>query len=166
MDIVIEKPNINHAGAIATICSTGWKQTVEGILSDEYQLINVAYWYNEERVKSDIEAGAYSYIALMDSQVVGVIGGGKTGTNTGEIFVLYVDDQVKYNGIGKKLLETLTQEQIEEGISEQWVSVQEGNYRGIPFYEARGFTYKEKRIQETETGEQQVSLRYSREIPF
>ena len=164
MDIVIKKPETIHSEAIATICSKGWKQTVEGILSEEYQNKNVEYWYNNERVKSDIEAGSYSYIALLNSEVVGVIGGGKTNSNTGEIYVLYVDENIRYSGVGKRLLNTLTQQQISEGISNQWVSVQEDNHRGIPFYEARGFIYIEKEITETETGEQQVSLRYSRKI--
>ncbi len=53
---------------------------------------------------------------------------------------------------------------MRKGISEQWVSVQEDNHRGIPFYEARGFLFKENRIKETETGEQQVSLRYARKL--
>jgi ribosomal protein S18 acetylase RimI-like enzyme len=164
MEIVIQKPGAIHSKAIATICSEGWKQTVEGLLSEEYQMKNVEYWYNDERVKNDIEAGIYSYIALRNTEVIGVIGGGKTNVHTGEIYVLYVDENTRYKGVGKKLLETLTQQQMSEGISEQWVSVQEDNHRGIPFYEARGFIYIEKRIKETETEEQQVSLRYLRKL--
>ncbi|MEC5424728.1 GNAT family N-acetyltransferase [Virgibacillus sp. C22-A2] len=164
MDIVIKKPRTIHSEAIANICSKGWKQTVEGMLSEEYQMKNVEYWYNNERVKNDIEAGFYSYIGFLNSEIVGVIGGGKTNSNAGEIYVLYVDEKIRYKGVGKKLLESLTQQQIREGISEQWVSVQKDNHRGIPFYEARGFLYKEKRIKEIETGEKQISLRYSRKL--
>jgi ribosomal protein S18 acetylase RimI-like enzyme len=164
MDIVIKKPEIIHSNAIATICTKGWKQTVEGLISEEYQIRNVEYWYNNERVKNDIEAGIYSYIALLNSEVIGVIGGGKTNLHAGEIYVLYVDENTRFKGVGKKLLETLTQQQMSEGITEQWVSVQEDNHRGIPFYEARGFKYIEKRIKETETGEQQVSLLYLRKL--
>ncbi|MBU9720939.1 MULTISPECIES: GNAT family N-acetyltransferase [Bacillaceae] len=162
--ILIKNPEITHAEAIADICSRGWRQTVEGILSEEYQAKNIEYWYNYERVKKDIEAGSYSYVALLHSEVVGVIGGGKTKEETGEIFVLYVDENFRYKGVGRKLLKELTHQQIQEGISEQWVSVQENNDRGLPFYEARGFSLKEKRFTETETGEQQVSLRYSRKL--
>ncbi len=36
MGIVIEKPKTIHSEAIASICSKGWKQTVEGMLSEEY----------------------------------------------------------------------------------------------------------------------------------
>ena len=160
----IQRPKSKHAEAIAKICSNGWRQTVEGLLSEEYQQKTIEHWYNTERVKKDIKAGDYSYIALIDSEVVGVIGGGKTDNHVGEIFVLYVDEKVRYKGVGTKLLDRLTEDQRGAGVLEQWVSVQEGNYRGIPFYEARGFGLKEKRIRITETCEEQVSLRYWRKV--
>lgn len=28
-----------HGAAIAVICATGWQQTVQGLLSEEYQII-------------------------------------------------------------------------------------------------------------------------------
>ncbi|WP_018931875.1 GNAT family N-acetyltransferase [Gracilibacillus lacisalsi] len=162
MNIIIEKAREEHAEAIANICSTGWKQTVAGKLSEEYQKKNIAFWYNHERVKKDITQGTYTHVALDNSKVVGVIGGAKTKPDTGEVFVLYVDESYRYKGIGKQLLTALTKQQIEKGVSEQWVSVQEDNYRAIPFYEATGFVYREKRTTTTETGENQVSIRYSR----
>jgi GNAT superfamily N-acetyltransferase len=164
MEISIQKPDTTHAEAIAAICSTGWKQTVEGMLSEAYQQMNVEHWYNVARVKNDIDAGFYSFVALQQSDVVGVIGGGKTDSTRGEIYVLYVDEAIRYKGIGKKLLHALTEQQRKEGVYEQWVSVQENNHRGIPFYEARGFECRGKKITETETGEEQVSLRYARMI--
>ena len=98
------KPETVHSKAIVTICSKGWKQTVEGKLSEEYQRKNVDYWYNKERVENDIKEGFYSYITLLNSEVVGVIGGGKTKSNVGEIYVLYVDENIRYKGIGKNYL--------------------------------------------------------------
>ncbi|MGN8646094.1 GNAT family N-acetyltransferase [Gracilibacillus sp. HCP3S3_G5_1] len=164
MNITIEQPKEEHAEAIAHICSTGWKQTVEGELSKEYQTKNVAFWYNLERVKNDIKQGSYSYVAIYQSKVIGVIGGAITKPGTGEVFVLYIDEKYRYKGVGRQLLEALTQQQIEKGATEQWVSVQEDNELGIPFYEARGFTYREKKITTTETGEKQVSMRYFRKV--
>ncbi|SFD60179.1 Ribosomal protein S18 acetylase RimI [Lentibacillus persicus] len=164
MNISIIKPKTEHAEAIAAICAAGWRQTVEGKLSEEYQKRNVSFWYNHERVTNDINRGAYTHAARIDSALAGVIGGGMTGPTTGEIFLLYVEETYRYQGIGKRLLEQLTREQIDLGATEQWVSVQEGNQRGIPFYEARGFIYKAKRVTLTETGEEQVSLRYARRL--
>ncbi|ASN06410.1 GNAT family N-acetyltransferase [Virgibacillus necropolis] len=164
MNLSIVKPHTKHTEAIVAICAAGWRQTVEGKLSEEYQLKNVDFWYNYERVYSDIEAGFYTHVALINSEIVGVIGGAITGPSVGEIFVLYVDEAHRYNGIGRLLLEAITGQQKDSGASEQWVSVQEGNKHGIPFYEARVFLYREKKITSTDTGEKQVSLRYSRRI--
>lgn len=164
LSVSIVKSNTKHTEAIASICATGWRQTVEGKLSEEYQMKNIEFWYRYERVYNDIEAGFYSHVALFNSEVVGVIGGAMTDSNIGEIFVLYVDETHRYKGIGRFLLEAITQEQIDYGATEQWVSVQEGNQRGIPFYEARGFLYQKKKVTFTETDEKQVSLRYVRKI--
>ncbi|MGI2329048.1 GNAT family N-acetyltransferase [Planococcus sp. YIM B11945] len=164
MSVTIVEPAQDHAQAIAVICSTGWRQTVAGKFSEEYQLKNTAFWYNEERVKNDIEQGVYSFVALVDSKVVGVIGGGMTAPAVGEVYVFYLDPAYRYQGIGRRLLDALTEQQKAQGAVEQWVSVQEGNKLGLPFYEARGFVYRTKKEETTDTGELQISLRYSRSI--
>lgn len=164
MTVTIKKPTENHIEAISAICSVGWKQTVEGKLSKEYQEQNTAFWYNHDRIQSDLAAGFYTHIALVDSDVRGVIGGALTGPDVGEVFMLYVDESCRYKGIGRQLLAAITELQKELGATEQWVSVQEGNQRGIPFYEARGFVYQAKNVELTDTEEQQVSLRYFRKI--
>ena len=106
----------------------------------------------------------YTHVALLDSKVVGVIGGGVTAPHAGEVFVLYMDECQRYKGIGRHLLDALTRLQVEKGVLEQWVSVQEGNQRSIPFYEARGFLVREKQAVPISIGEQQVSLRYLRPV--
>ncbi|WP_404456799.1 GNAT family N-acetyltransferase [Oceanobacillus kapialis] len=164
MHISIIKPDLSHTTAISTICTAGWKQTVAGKLSEVYQNENVANWYNLERVEKDILAGSYTHVAILKSKVVGVIGGGLTVPTTGEVFVLYVAEENRYMGVGRQLLDALTAQQKEKGALEQWVSVQEDNQHGIPFYEARGFAFKNKKITTTSTGEKQVSLRYQRKI--
>ncbi|MEF2291013.1 GNAT family N-acetyltransferase [Virgibacillus dokdonensis] len=46
--------------------------------------------------------------------MVGVIGG-TTGDGWAKIYVFYVDSLYRYLGIGSKLLETLTEQQVVEG---------------------------------------------------
>lgn len=164
LDAVIVKPDIKHTEEIAKVCSVGWRQTVEGELSEEYQQKNVRFWYNHGKVYDDILAGMYSFVALDREKVVGVIGAGIPKEKSGEIFVLYVDEIYRYQGIGRLLLEKVTKDQQKKGVTKQWVSVQEGNQRGIPFYEARGFLFRHKRATYTDTNEKQVSLRYVRYI--
>ncbi|RLL45458.1 GNAT family N-acetyltransferase [Oceanobacillus piezotolerans] len=164
MKVNIEKPDITHTEAIAAICAAGWRQTVEGVLSEAYIADNILKWYSNQKVKEDIKRESYTYIARIDDVVVGVIGGGITTAGIGEIYVLYVKEEHRYHGVGRKLLDALTEEQMEKGAKEQWVSVQEGNQRGIPFYESRGFIYEKKKVTTVHTGEEQVSLRYRREL--
>ncbi|WP_152658184.1 GNAT family N-acetyltransferase [Oceanobacillus sp. CFH 90083] len=164
MDIVIQRAAVEHVEAVSAICSFGWKQTVAGKLSEEYQNKNAAEWYNHERVRSDIEKGSYTYVATIDSEVAGVIGGEILKSGVSQVFVLYVDEKYRYQGIGSQLLKVFTEEHKEKGATEQWVSVQDGNDRGIPFYEARGFQLQEKRKGVTDTGEMFVNLQYLRGI--
>lgn len=162
--VQIKTPLERHAREIAQICSDGWLQTVEGKLSERFKRENIEFWYNLGRVKKDIQNGIYTHVALLDDKVIGVIGGGMIEKTKGEIFVLYVAEKYRYKGIGRMLLNSLTKQQIRNGAKEQWVSVQEGNMLGIPFYEARGFVFQKKKITVTHTGEKQISLRYSRQI--
>ncbi|CEI83601.1 ribosomal-protein-alanine N-acetyltransferase [Oceanobacillus oncorhynchi] len=164
MDIAIETAVTEHVKSIAAICSFGWKQTVEGKLSEKYRNKHAEEWYNHERVKADIEQGSYTHVAIVNSKVAGVIGGAITESRVSQVFVLYVEEKYRYKGIGRHLLNILTEEHKKAGATEQWVSVQDGNQRGIPFYEARGFRKQEKKSGVTDTGEPFVNLRYSRSL--
>ena len=164
MEPSIRRPKTQDASAIARICRTGWKQTVEGLISESHQHETVSFWYNEKKVMQDIARGHYSYVAELDGAVVGVIGGGRTSVRSGEIYVFYVDANHRYMGIGGMLLHRLTEDHRSKGLVEQWVSVQEGNVHGQPFYETRGFEYIEQKSRKTGTGEVQTSLRFRRSI--
>lgn len=87
MSLTIQKPELNHAEAISEICSKGWLQTVKYLSNEDFKQDNIDYWYNIDKIQSDIKSGAYTHVAMIDSKVVGVIGGGMTGVNTSEIFV-------------------------------------------------------------------------------
>lgn len=78
-------------------------------------------------------------------EVVGTIGGVLTDGRLSEIYVFYVDAAYRYQGIGKKLLDTFTLEHVKQGATKQVVSVEKGNTLGIPFYEARGFRLGENK---------------------
>ncbi|SET64220.1 Acetyltransferase (GNAT) family protein [Oceanobacillus limi] len=83
--------------------------------------------------------GTYTHVAIADDKVVGTIGGTISEPDISEIYVFYIDESYRYKGIGTKLLNAFTTEHIKKGATEQYVSVQEGNKLGIPFYESRGF---------------------------
>ena len=95
--------------------------------------------------------------------MVGAAGGGMIGDDTGELFVIYLDPHRRNEGIGTMLLDAVTKQQKEEyGATRQWVSVQKGNMKGIPFYEVRGFSFVEEKV--SQEYPKYIKLRYLREI--
>ncbi|WP_096187335.1 GNAT family N-acetyltransferase [Evansella halocellulosilytica] len=136
MNISISKASSEHTKEISRICSVGWRQTVQSFYSEKYQIKIVEYWYNHNRVHEDITKGIYTHVAKVDERVVGTIGGIMTELTVSEIYVFYVDEAYRYKGIG---IDAFTKEHIKKGAIEQYVSVQEGNRLGIPFYESCGF---------------------------
>jgi len=84
----------------------------------------------------------------------------------GEIFVLYVSPNRRHEGIGTMLLDVLKKQQKDVfNATEQWVSVAKGNQKGIPFYEAKGFIFKnEQSDYGNSEGEKYISSRYYRKI--
>jgi hypothetical protein len=63
------------------------------------------------------------------------------------------------------LLHAITKQQKREfNATMQWVSVQKGNLKGIPFYESKGFIYEHEQKTYGNENEDYISLRYSRQI--
>ncbi|WP_188207620.1 GNAT family N-acetyltransferase [Alkalibacillus aidingensis] len=167
--ITIEKANPHHVEGIIRVCSESYWATYKETHSEAYIQRVVSEFYHYERVLSEVvhtsrDWGGY-FVALDHERVVGAGGGGIISDHAGEIFVLYLDPNRRYEGIGTLLLNTITEQQKNFGASEQWVSVQKGNMKGIPFYEAKGFQLQyEKLGYGNVEGESYRSLRYWRKI--
>lgn len=168
--IQIMKANQIHIDGIAKVCSEGYRSTYGNTHSKEYIERIIQDFYNNERIYEEVKTsnrdwGGY-FVAVEEGKVVGAGGGGMIDDKTGEIFVLYLDPTRRNEGIGTELLNAITKQQKEEfGAKKQWVSVQKGNLKGIPFYEARGFKYKyEKDGYANSENDSYISLRYFRDI--
>lgn len=164
MEISIRKVEEKDTERIADICSNGWRETVAGKLSETAQIKTVRHWYNHDKVKSDIKKGGYTYVALADTRVIGVIGGGMSDNRTGHIYVFYIDRKYRYKGIGKKLLDKITHLHKERGALRQKVSVQKDNDLGLPFYKSHRFVTVEEVKADTGTDEKQISLKMERNL--
>jgi GNAT superfamily N-acetyltransferase len=129
--------------AICRICADGWRDTYRDLYPRERIERTIRQFYAPSRVEAEIEPTTGWdgwWVAEDDSGVVVAAGGGgMTGLDSGEIFVLYADPDRRGEGAGTSILEALTEVQRRHGAREQWVAVAEGNEKGIPFYEARGF---------------------------
>ncbi|CAN7528669.1 GNAT family N-acetyltransferase [Rossellomorea sp. LjRoot5] len=167
--IHILKANEAHVKGISKVCSDGNWATYRDIYSKNYIEKVIKEFYNEERILKEVttsnrEWGGY-FVAVENDEVIGAGGGGMMNETEGELYVLYLDPSRRNEGIGTRLLDAITQQQKEEfHAGKQWVSVQKGNEKGIPFYEARGFVYEsEQPVYGNEEGEYR-SLRYCRVI--
>ncbi|WP_226577397.1 GNAT family N-acetyltransferase [Halobacillus litoralis] len=168
--VQIVKAGEEHVEGIVDICTRGNQAAYQHIYTQSYLELVIKEFYNPERILEEVthssrDWGGY-FAAIENGKVAGACGGGMISDKAGEVYVLYLDPDRRGEGIGTKLLEVLTKQQKEEfGAVEQWVSVQKGNNRGIPFYEARGFHFqREEKGYGSEEAASYVSLRYSRPI--
>jgi len=167
--IRVRKATVEHAEGIARVCSEGWRDTYAGLHSADYIEQAIREFYNVERItRETAETGDGWdgwFVALDGKEVVGAIGGGLTGPEEAEVFVLYVLPSRRGEGIGTRLLDHLSGIQRAKGAKKQWVSVTKGNVKGIPFYEARGFRLVgEREAHFNPDGEALRSLRYVRDL--
>ncbi|NMH74556.1 GNAT family N-acetyltransferase [Bacillus sp. RO2] len=167
--INVYKAESCHIDGIKKVCSEGYWATYEDIYSKEYIEKVIKEFYNNERILDEVTKtnrhwGGY-FVAIENGEVIGAGGGGMIGETEGEIFVLYLDPERRNEGIGTILLDAITKQQKEEfNANKQWVSVQKGNLKGIPFYEAKGFVYEHEQKSYGNENQDYVSLRYFRQI--
>lgn len=165
----IRRAVLEDAPGISKVCTDGYRKTYPELLAVSQIEGVIQEFYNEERIRKEIlEIGRGWngwFVAIDAGQVVGAGGGGFTGEQTSELFVLYLDPDRKREGIGSKLLAAITKDQFARGAKEQWVSVVKGNRMGIPFYEAAGFDFQEERSSYGALKEDGLlSLRYKRKL--
>lgn len=167
--ITVIKADERHIDGIASVCINGYWATYGDTHPTKYIKRIIKEFYNVDRISEEVKIsnrhwGGY-FVAIESGKVIGAGGGGMTGETVGEVFVLYLEPERRNEGIGSKILDAITIQQKEFGAKEQWVSVQKGNQKGIPFYEAKGFSFQyEKQGYANEEKEKFISLRYYREI--
>lgn len=165
--IQIVKADESHVEGISSVCTNACWATYSETHQSGYIEESIKEYYNHERIlrevgESNRNWGGY-FVAVENGEVVGAAGGGMIDNKVGELFVLYLDPTRRNEGIGTKLLDAITQQQKEEfGAEKQWVSVQKGNRKGIPFYEAKGFKFQHEKV--PQENPKYIKLRYAREI--
>ncbi|QWG50530.1 GNAT family N-acetyltransferase [Bacillus mycoides] len=167
--IEYRKARVEDIQGIIKVCSDGYRNTYPGLLPQQYIESTIKEFYNDDRVRNEIlnisqEWNGW-FVASDNGEILGAGGGGFTGKETAELFVIYLNPNRKREGIGTELLSIITNNQIERGAKEQWVSVAKDNDMGIPFYEAVGFKYQDGRpAYGLPVGEGFTSIRYKREL--
>lgn len=140
----IRRAQPTDARGIARVHVDSWRTTYRGILDDEY-LDSLDYESREERWKRNIDSHAIIYVAENgDGQIVGFAIGGKEATGQmdydGELYAIYLLQEVQGQGIGKQLTSAVMKELKQQGISSMivWVLADNPSRR---FYEALGGHY-------------------------
>ncbi|GAF66752.1 putative acetyltransferase [Bacillus sp. TS-2] len=167
--IEIIKANEDHVKGIIKVCTEGYRATYKDLCTKQYIEKIIKQFYNESAVLKEVRAsnrdwGGY-FVAVENGSVIGAGAGGILPDDSGEVFVLYLQPDRRNEGIGSQLLQAITVQQKTFGANKQYVSVQKGNHKGIPFYESKGFVYlNEQNSYGNSEGETYRSLRYCREI--
>lgn len=167
--ITIQKATASHVAGISKVCTASYWATYGETYSKAYIEKVIREFYNHDRILDEVTEESSSwggyFVAIENDEVIGAGGGGMIGDTSGEIFVLYIDPSRRNEGIGSMLLDAITTQQKQYNATEQWVSVQKGNNKGIPFYEARGFQLEHEQAGYGNGGnDAYISLRYCRPL--
>ncbi|MFL8952844.1 GNAT family N-acetyltransferase [Helcococcus kunzii] len=142
-ELKIRFATIEDAKDISDICSKAWRITYANLYSKQYIDKVIDELFTIDRIVKECRESSsdwHGYIVAHDGQhILGCIGGASE-SETGFIYIFYVDPDYKGQGIGSALLEFLTKYQKENyGINRQEVYVTTDNMLGIPFYKKCGF---------------------------
>jgi len=161
---------LHDAPFIAEILIESQWFTYKNIFDKVYIQRMIDNYYNIKRIEEEIcqvssKWNGY-YVAEDCGSILGVIGGGMINNVAAEVYVFYMNPQLRGKGIGTRLLNFFTKIQKHKyGANEQWVAVAKGNEYGIPFYEARGFIFQSEELSYgTSPEELDISLKYKRSI--
>ncbi|MCM3638115.1 GNAT family N-acetyltransferase [Sporosarcina luteola] len=125
---------------IARVHVDSWRTTYKGIVSESV-LQNLSYEQRAENWRRGIGRSTL-YVAEVDSgEIVGFATGGKERTGNydadGELYAIYLLNEMQGQGIGKKLMQTIAKNLKEQGFSSMLVWVLERN-PSKTFYESLG----------------------------
>jgi ribosomal protein S18 acetylase RimI-like enzyme len=143
--VEIRKATSADVDGIVKVCTDANWATYTGLWPPELIGQSIQQWYTPERITKEVmefSPGWHGYyVAVQDDMIVGVAGGGMIDDGVGELYVIYVDAARKRQGIGRKLMNAVTAEQVAAGAKEQWLSVAKGNNPAIRFYETLGYIH-------------------------
>lgn len=168
--IIIRKASLIDAQAISDLLIKSQWFTYQNLYTDDYIQKMIEQYYNVGRIKEEItsinEKWHGYYVAERNGEIIGTISGGMTRNKIGEIYVFYLNPDLRSKGFGTRLLNFYTKiQKFTYGAEEQWVAVAKGNHYGIPFYESRGFIFQfEQPSYGTTLEDEDISLMYKRII--
>lgn len=168
--LIIRQSTLCDVKGISDVLTDSQWFTYGSLFSEDYIRELIQQYYNVQRIEQEIisvDKKWHGYlVAVFETRIVGVIGGGMLNEDSGEVYVLYLDPTMRGSGIGSRLLKFFTKVQKHQyGAKNQWVAVAKGNNYAIPFYEARGFIFQsEVQSYGSSVEDNDISLMYKRKI--
>ena len=151
MGCIIRKKQRKDCFTVAHVVTIAWNETYKGIVSDDF--LNNLYLDEEERATNSYnnfnEKSNHQYVLEIDGKIVGFISVGPSAEtnyyNFGEIYSIYIINEYKGYGFGKKLIEAGINELKKMGYDKMMISCLVGNPSN-KFYEHIGGKYIKQRI--------------------
>ena len=151
----------NEIGQIAKIIDEDWKIAYKGIINQEY-LDSLNYKDREKRIREKYKKEK-GIVYVEDNLVKGYcrFGQSKKEKELGEVYALYVKNEFRKFGIGKKLLEKAEEMLKNNGYKEMIIWCLQENKIGRNFYEKQGgILYKERKFKIGNKYYSEVSYKY------
>ncbi len=145
--LVIRQPTLDDAFEIARVHAESWQTAYRGIVPDEFlDSIEVDVWAERHRRNmAEDPAGLVSYVAVIESEIVGWALGGPNREEyldyAGELFTIYLLPGHLRRGIGRKLIAVVAESLLGLGFESMLVWVLAENWPARKFYEAQGGIY-------------------------
>lgn len=114
MEVKIRRAQPGDQTGIAHVHVESWRSTYKGIVSDKV-LENLSMEEREKSWKQAIEMNQILYVALNDKEeIVGFATGGKSRSTEypydGELYAIYLLEEYQQQGIGRRLINSISNE--------------------------------------------------------
>jgi L-amino acid N-acyltransferase YncA len=149
MNYVIRRRERKDCEAIAKLITICWNETYRGLVSDEF--LDGLYKNEEDRIKNSYEKfdenDNHQFVLEVDGKVVGWmnIGDSDEGSEYGEIHAIYILNDYKGFGYGRKLVEEGIKEIKSMGFKQMIIGCLDGN-KSNEFYKHIGGKFIKQRM--------------------
>ena len=147
--INVRPARVEDAPGLARVHVDSWRTTYRGVVPEAY-LAGLSYerreqmWRTILQVEQGEGAASFSYVAEDETgQVIAFVNGGRERSGIsgydGELYAIYLLAEVQGRGLGRRLVHTLVEHFVRQGITSMTVVVLADNAARY-FYEALGAT--------------------------
>ncbi len=151
IEIVIRRKAKDDCSAISKVVTTAWNETYKGLVPDDF----LKELYTNEELRSINsynnfdENNNHVFVLEIDNKVVGFVNVGPTEEkeypNCGELYAIYIINEYKRKGYGKKLFQAGIKELKKMGFNQMIIGCLDGNPSN-EFYKHLGGKYAKQRI--------------------